>query len=120
MKPNLELQRAILIFLEEKEGFSNHESITVDGFTDEHVSYNIKLMCEENLVDAVKSIRTDTDKFEQWKVASCTASGHQYLAALKNDSNFKRLKIEASTLPYKMLPIIATEMLKATIQSALN
>lgn len=120
MKPNLELQKAILTYLEEKEGFSDHESITVDGFTDEHVSYNIKLMCEENLVNAVKSIRTDTDKFEKWRVASCTALGHQYLAALKNETIFRRLKIEASTLPYKMLPTIATEMLKASIQSLLN
>ncbi|MBB1381413.1 DUF2513 domain-containing protein [Shewanella sp. SR41-2] len=120
MKPNLDLQKAILLFLAEKEGFSDYESITMDGVSDGDISYNIKLMHEENLVNAVKRIRTDTDSFERWEASSCTSLGHSYLAALKNDTILERLKIECSSLPYKMLPNIANEMLKMSIHALLS
>ncbi len=120
MKPNLDLQKAILLFLEGKEGFCDYQAITVDGFSDEYISYNIKLMHEERLVDAVKRIRTDTDSFEIWAVSSCTSLGHSYLDALKNETIFKRLKTEITSLPYKMIPNIANELLKTSISSLLN
>lgn len=94
LKRNIELQKEILLFLEEKEDikplpiqFMNLPSITVDDTTDPNfitLFYQVKLLKEEGLIEA------NISNGDLHTVFSLTSSGQDKVQFIKNDTLFNR------------------------------
>ncbi|WP_448805006.1 DUF2513 domain-containing protein, partial [Bacillus subtilis] len=94
MKRNIELQKEILLFLEEKEDIKplpvecmNLPSITVEDTTDPNfipLFYQVKLLKEEGLIEA------NISNGDCHTVFNLTSSGQDKVQFIKNDTLFNR------------------------------
>ncbi len=89
MKMNVDLMRAILLKGEELPLGPAH-NIEIDGHTPEEVSYHIKLLHDDGLVEAIDCSHLQAPCC--WKFRSITSSGHRFLAAAQNDSVWQKAK----------------------------
>jgi len=89
MKRNMDLARQILLRLEEKESATGWLKGYFEGFTDEQVSYHIKLLYEAGLVEALD---VSSSSGFCWEAKSLTWEGHEFLEASRNDSIWKSAK----------------------------
>ena len=63
--------------------------VTVEGHTDEEVSYHIMLLAKEGLVEA--SDLSSNDGFV-WKPTRLTWAGHEFLDAARDESRWTKAK----------------------------
>jgi len=94
MKFDSELARQILLDLEDTPPVTAFGDIVLDGYSQEEISYHIKMLSQANLVEAA-----DASGFGNfhWKVRSLTYDGHKFLDEIKNDTTWAKIKSIAKT-----------------------
>ena len=92
MKRDMDLIRAILQKVELcDDPWGLHETLDVEGHTQNQVSYHIKLLHEAGLLVAREVSEMGTDGFRWWP-GSLTWAGQDFLDAVKDDSLWRKAK----------------------------
>ena len=89
MKRDMDLIRSILFSIEEYSEPNGWANIKIDRYSNEEVSYHIKLLWQAELIEA--SDLTDSSGFD-WKATSLTWKGHEFLEAARNPSRWQEAK----------------------------
>lgn len=91
MKRDMELVRAILMFVDEHpHGFLN-EPISIEGYSDEEVGYHCYLMEQAGLVHA-KDQTTMADLSPNWTAVAMTWKGHEFLDNARDQGSWQQAK----------------------------
>ena len=92
MKRDMDLVRTILQKVESSEDpWGLHETLDIEGYTQNQISYHIKLLHEAGLLDAQEVSEMGRDGFRWWP-GSLTWAGQDFLNAAKDDSLWKKAK----------------------------
>ncbi|MBQ6395758.1 MAG: DUF2513 domain-containing protein [Atopobiaceae bacterium] len=91
MQRNLDLVRSILLATAEAQGSVDANALTDSrfGFTD--VAYHIEMMRDAGLIEGLV-VKTSPNQYLRARVDSVTWEGHDYLASIRNDSVWSRVK----------------------------
>ena len=92
MKRDMDLVRKILLYLEENA--DPHDwifDLKIGDYSDKEISYHIKIMAQEGLIEASERPRSDLD-YDQWIPHSLTWAGHEFLDASRDDSRWEKVK----------------------------
>lgn len=116
MKRDMDLARNILLKLEEYSEPNGSAEIKIENYTNEEVSYHIRLLFQAGLIEADNV--TDTGGFE-WKAKSITWKGHEFLEAARNNSrwdNAKKYILEkGGGLTFDILKTVLVESIKSSL-----
>ena len=89
MKRDMELVRKILIAIEESNCTMGFITLNFDNYSDEQISYHVKLLRENGLIEAVDASSTDGIA---WMPTGLTWEGHDYIEAIKDDTRWQKVK----------------------------
>jgi len=89
LKRDLDLARTILRTIEDTPTARGWIDLVIDGHSDEEISYHVKLLAHEGLIEATDL--SSSDGFV-WKPTSLTWAGHEFIAAAKDESRWTRAK----------------------------
>ena len=92
MKRDMELVRAILFALEEKENSNVTRGLKVDGYSGETVPYHCKMMHEAGMIDFYSESRTGNGSIYLYQVGNLTWYGQEYLEQIRQDTVWNRTK----------------------------
>ena len=92
MKRDMDLVRSILQRVESCSDPSGwHEQLDIEGYSQNEISYHIKLLYDAGLLDAMDICSMGKDGFRWWP-GSLTWDGQEFLNAAKDDSIWKKAK----------------------------
>lgn len=92
MKRDLDLCRQILLKVEsEMPAGGPGGVIDVPGYASEDINYQVKLMAQSGLLEAVDLSGNGP---LEWHIVSLTWDGHEYLDATRSDTIWKKVKTE--------------------------
>lgn len=109
----MELVRAILLRVEAKQNFTN-ETITIDGYDPEIVARHVELLFDNKLLDGRKS-KEVAPTVPAVLVFDLTWEGHEFVATLRDDNVWGKIKQKISptvlaTLPFDVLKTVGITM----------
>jgi hypothetical protein len=91
MKRDMDLVRQILLEMERRSSYVEQlKPITIEGRSDEEVSYHIMLLHEAGLMEA--SGMTGGGRLH-WIPQSLTWEGHEFLDAARDDTRWNKMKV---------------------------
>ena len=112
----MDLARNILFKIEDYTEPNGWAEIKIDDYSQEEISYHIKLLYQAGLIEADDV--TDTSGFE-WKAKSLTWKGHEFLESARNNSrwtNAKKFILEkGGSLTFDILKTVLTESIKSSL-----
>ena len=92
MKRDMDLVRKLLFEIEKcDDPWGPHQSLKIDGYSNQVVSYHIKLLAEAGLIEAQDVSEMGADGFRWW-AGSLTWEGHEFLEAARDDARWNRTK----------------------------
>ena len=113
MKRDMDLIRQILLTLENAEEFETPLNLTVDGYDENEIVYHVYLLDQAGLI---KAFDFSNDTFPDWRASHLTWSGHEFLAAAKDDTRWKKAKAlitkHGGTATFEIVKTLLTESLK--------
>jgi len=116
MKRDMDLARNILFKIEDYSEPNDWAEIKLEDYSQEEISYHIKLLYQAGLIEA--NDVTDTSGFE-WKAKSLTWKGHEFLEAARNNSrwnNAKKFILEkGGSLTFDIIKTVLTESIKSSL-----
>lgn len=89
MKRNMDLARAILVALEESPSVSNPVEFSIPDFSDDEVTYHVKLLHQAGLIEALDISGVNQAK---WLPISLTWEGHEFLDAARDSTRWSQAK----------------------------
>ncbi len=89
MKRNVELVRIILLEIEKKEEPLEWITPEINGYSENEISYHIKILAEAGFVEATELSTRGTF---QWGAVNLTWNGHEFLDASRNETIWKKTK----------------------------
>lgn len=89
MKRDMELVRKILLELESKPNDYELFKPTIEGYSDEEISYHIGKLYEGGFVDAVNHYGNDKN---DWYAKTMTWNGHEFLDLARNESIWNKAR----------------------------
>ena len=89
MKRDMELVRKILIAIEDSNNTMGSITLNFDNYSDEQVSYHVKLLSENGLIKAIDASSHDVIA---WMPTGLTWDGHDYIEAIKDDKRWQKVK----------------------------
>ncbi len=118
MKRDMDLIRKILFALVEKPHTDEHHKIEIEGFSEEDISYHVKLLAEAGLIEAVNYSKHSRSR---WRPVSLTWEGHDFLEAAKNETIWNKAKAviteKGSGLVFDVLKATLIQLIKGQIAS---
>lgn len=89
MKRDMELIRKILITLEESEQTQGWVPLKFEGYSDDQISYQVKILAEQGIIGA-----TDCSNMNNfaWEAKGLTWDGHDYIEAIRDDGRWQKAK----------------------------
>jgi hypothetical protein len=116
MKRDMDLCRQILLRVEAMPANGPGGVIDVPGYASEDINYQVKLMAQHNLLEAVDLSGNGP---LEWHVVSMTWDGHDFLDATRNDTIWKKVKTEMKdrgvALTFELTKALAVKYLTAQI-----
>ena len=89
-----DLARKILLDLKDTPPMTAPHEIVLEGRSREDISYHIRVLYQDNLVEAVDA---STVGSLHWKAKSLTSEGHKFLDGIQNDNSWAQVKAIAKT-----------------------
>jgi predicted transcriptional regulator len=89
MKRDMELIRKILITIEDSDTTLQDIPLNFEEYSDEQISYHVKILHEQGLIDAIDA--TTSDGID-WIARGLTWDGHDYIEAIKDENRWQRVK----------------------------
>lgn len=94
MRRNMDLARAILFELEKCDFTGREHNITVEGYSDKEISYQIRLLNEAGYIEATHN-PSPIREYDEWKARTITWDGHDFLDLSRNLGRWEKAKIMA-------------------------
>lgn len=120
MKRDMELIRKILFFLEERPVHKAETEISIEGYERDIIEYHMLLLAQAGLVD-FESSKTKNGRIIRAYVLGLNWAGHEFLDAIRTEKVWRKLlkyaKDKGGSLPFDLLKILGTEMLKESLKS---
>jgi len=110
MQRNIDLIREILLEVEKKDSPMGWIDIHIEGYSNEQISYHIKLLAEAGYLEA--NDLTTGDGFD-WKPVNLKWQGHDFLDAARDNTLWKRAKKHIGN----KVASVSFEVLKALLVS---
>lgn len=85
----MELIRKILIALEDTEITQGWVPLSFDGYSEELISYQIKILAEKHIISA-ENVSNQTGF--KWHAKSLIWNGHDYIDAIRDDTRWQKVK----------------------------
>lgn len=118
MKRNMDLVRQLLLKVEELPFGGGFHDVTVEGRTEDEISYHIMLLHEAGFVEAID---LTTLGGISWKPKRLTYSGHEFIDAARSDTVWQKAKAwsmkATGTLTLESLKMALPLVVKALIQN---
>lgn len=98
MKFNAEILRELLLYVEEHatRPYSEVEDVTLDGRSQDDVTYHVVLAEEDGLIKATMDMLPDDTNPELvhvgYSIHRLTANGHEFLGSVREDDNWTTIK----------------------------
>ena len=113
MKRDMELIRRIMLRIEEKSDLK-HEIITLEDEDEERAGHHIDMLYQSGFINGVRNA-TYSRPYAQILVKDLSWEGHEFLAALKNETVLGQIRqaltpIELATVPLTILASVAAEL----------
>lgn len=89
MKRDMDLVRKILVAIEEYPEPRGGVPLTFEGYSDQDVSYHVKLLAEHGLIEAIDC--STRGEFE-WIAKSLVWDGHDFIEAIRDDTRWSKAK----------------------------
>lgn len=123
MKRDMDLIRRIMLRIEEKADL-RHETIIIEGEHEERVGHHIDMLYQSGFIDGIRS-QPLSSPFGIVMVKDLSWDGHEFIAAIRNDTVFGRLKetftpAELSSTSLKVIAEISLELSKAWMKQKLG
>jgi hypothetical protein len=116
MKRDFDLIRKILLTVENRSHEEQGNPIKIEGYTEEEISYNVKLLHEAGYVNAIDASNMDG---LCWRPSSLTWRGHDFLDAARENSRWetakKIVKEKAGTVTLAALQEVLVSLMKRAI-----
>lgn len=113
MKRDMDLAREILFQMEASDNIDGWTIITLNDKNQEIISYHIKLLFQAHLIEAD---HIADNKNSEWKAKTITWQGHEFLDAIRDDSNWKKAKgfiiSKGGSITFEALKISLSLLLK--------
>jgi len=116
LKRDLDLARCILRIIEETPTARGWIDVVIDGHSDAEISYHVKLLAHEGLIEATDL--SSSDGFT-WKPTSLTWAGHEFISAAKDESRWAKAKEivvkKGGALSFEVLKAVLIELMKKAV-----
>jgi exonuclease V gamma subunit len=116
MKRDIDLIREILLALEDAPEFDAPLNLTIDGYDENEINYHAYLLDQAGLI---KAFNFSADESSIWKASHLTWSGHEFLAAAKDDTRWKKTKAivakHGGNATFEVIKTLLTEAVKGQI-----
>lgn len=120
MKRDMDLIRKILFFLEERPVLKAEDELQIDGYDRDIIKYHMLLLSQAGLVD-FEPVKTKTGRIIKVYVLGLNWAGHEFLDAVRSEKVWRKLlkyaKEKGGALPFDLLKILGTELLKESMKS---
>ena len=90
MERNMDLARSILQAVEKDARHSTQMPVNIDGFSDDEVSYHVKLLSDAGLLECVKF--AVGNQLPDYIPTNLTWDGHEFLEASRNEDRWTKAK----------------------------
>ena len=111
MKRDMDLIRGILMQMEDSGDTAGWVTLHLPKWEDHVVSYHIKMLNQAGLIEADED--STFSPHESWKAGALTWHGHDFLAAIKNEKVWERIKKvvreKGGSIPFEVLKELATK-----------
>ena len=118
MYRNMDLARAVLFELEKRPFQSAWHLIDIPGYSEEDVSYHIRLLREAGFIEAV-DLTTLGSPHPEWKAQTITWAGHEFLDSARDDTRWEKakavIKDKGAALTLEALKLVLSDMLRRTL-----
>jgi len=105
MKRDMDLQRKILLKIEEAKPFETLWDLSIDGYDMQAVAYHCKMLYDAGMIKEYHGITVDNfDDVLRFCVRDLTASGQDFIETIRDDSIWGKTK---KTIKNKGLPMLA-------------
>jgi len=116
MRRDMDLARNILFTIEEYSEPNGWAEIKIENYSQEEISYHIKLLYQAGLIEADNL--TDSGGFE-WKAKSLTWNGHEFLDSARSNSRWndakKYILEKGGNLTFDILKTVLSEIIKSSL-----
>lgn len=115
MKRDFDLVREILIAVEAREGDPRKTMpVEIPGRSQDEISYHVKLLWDEGLLDAVDFSHSTAFVIEPQRL---TWRGHEFLDAARNDTVWNKVKEivkqKGGSIPFDVLQTLLVQTLRS-------
>lgn len=111
----MDLARKILFAIEECENQCGPDDIKIEGYSEQMISYHIKILAEAGLIKAEDISTMGEDGFRWW-AKSLTWQGHEFLDAARDNNRWEKAKTLASektgSLMFEAIKFALTQLIK--------
>lgn len=117
MTRDFDLIRKLLVFFDQKDDFGVVEGAPSVGpeYTEDQIQYHLQLLCQAGFLDYEAERSSTSDRIIRVYPFNLTWEGHEFLAKIRNDGVWQRLKAAAiskgGTLSFTLLNQLATRLL---------
>jgi Hypothetical protein (DUF2513) len=119
MQRNMDLARAVLLELEKCPFKGGWHNISVEGQSEEDVSYHISLLYETGFIDAI-DLTTMGSPHPEWKAKTITWEGHEFLDASRDNTRWERAKVvikeKGGALTLEALKLVLSDLIRRALQ----
>lgn len=121
MKRDMDLVRRILLAVEACDNpWGPQDRLKIEGYSDQMVSYHVKILSEAGLIGAQDVSGMGADGF-RWFPGTLTWDGHEFLDAARDDTRWNRAKKlvqdKAGSLMFEALKFALTQGIKGQLFS---
>ena len=112
MKRDLDLVRSILLAIENDEEATGRSLVNLridDGYSQEQVSYHVKLLHEAGLIEAIDF---SGGIYLRWEPQSLTWYGHEFLDSARNETLWKEAKKQMKNIGSSSFQVLLQILLK--------
>jgi hypothetical protein len=121
MKRDMDLCRAILLDLEEREQGAGWVEIDIPEFSREQITHHIRLLDEAGLIDAEDLTNMSGS---EWKAKRLTWAGHEFIDAARSDTVWQKTKTivreKTGVLTFEALKLGLAEVVKGLLTGTLH
>lgn len=114
MTRDMDLVRLILIEIEKHPHVSTWMDLSIDRFSEDEVSYHVKILSQAGLIDAKQMSNAPKDPI--WIPISLTWEGHEFLDAARDDTRWNKVKSIAKekggTMAFEVIKSLLIELAK--------
>lgn len=115
MRRDLDLVRKLLLELEAKPQPEAVDSLPIEGYDDLTIRYHLLLLAQAKLIDYEPTL-TKTGRIIQVLAFNPSWQGHEFLDAVRDETIWKTLKLQASerstSMPFEIVKLLAIEAVK--------